>query len=211
MKIELSNQLPENFKENWPGQYDVFSLYETLLGIPHLLFVITTLKENGLPNASYGGWSSFSGDGGGFFAILPVMRTTHTFKNILRDRQFVINFISYDHDPKCWETIRNNRDDTDEIAAAGFHAVKSCVVSAPRIGEAFLSLECILHSEQDLSGIGMTSHVIGKVCHAAVDELFMNGAKKYGTDGFMFYLNDLIDYKNGNESKRRYASLNLFD
>jgi flavin reductase (DIM6/NTAB) family NADH-FMN oxidoreductase RutF len=211
MKIELPDKLPENFKENWPGQYNVFSHYETLLGIPHTLFVITTLKENGLPNASYCGWSSFSGDGGGFYAIVPIMSHTHTVKNILRDKQFVINFISYEHDPKCWETIKNNSEDADELAVAGFHVEKSTVVNAPRISEAFMSLECTLHSEQDLSGIGVTSLVIGRVCHAAVEEGFLNGVDKYGKDGFMLYLNDLLDFSKGNETTRRYASLNLLD
>ena len=77
------------------------------------------------------------------------------------------------------------------------------------IPEAFLSLECTLHSETDLSGKGITSLIIGKVIWAAVEDDYINGAKKYGKDGFMLYLYDLQDFKSGDQGQRKVASLNI--
>ena len=49
MKVEIGSRRPEAFKEYWPGQYELFSHFEYACGIPHVLFVITTVKENGKP------------------------------------------------------------------------------------------------------------------------------------------------------------------
>ena len=64
MKIEIGASRPANSIEKWPGEFEVFSHYETTLGIPHALFLITTVKANGKPNACFQSWSSFCGDGG---------------------------------------------------------------------------------------------------------------------------------------------------
>lgn len=58
MKIEIGDKLPAHFKECWPGQYEVFSHFEYACSIiPHALFAITTLKENGKPNINFHAWS----------------------------------------------------------------------------------------------------------------------------------------------------------
>ena len=66
MKIEIGESGPDNLKEYWPGQYSVFHRLEYACGIPSVLFAITTRKENGRPNVNFHGWSSFTGDVGGF-------------------------------------------------------------------------------------------------------------------------------------------------
>ena len=210
MKMEIGNTKPENFVDRWPGEFRVFSHFEMALGIPHALFLITTLKENGLPNACFQSWSSFSGDSGGYFAITPLLQTTHTYQNILRTKEFCINFISARYFDACYQTITNNSEETDEIAAGGFTAEPASCIGAPRIREAFLSLECTLHSHSDLSGEGISSLVIGKVLSAAMDADYLNGSeKKYGRDGFMYYLYDLQDFASGDQGQRKVASLNI--
>ena len=210
MKMEIGNTKPDNFMDRWPGEFRIFSHFEMALGIPHSLFLITTLKENGKPNACFQSWSSFSGDGGGYFAITPIVQTTHTFQNILRTKEFCINFISARYFDACYQTIINNSDDTDEIAAGGFTAEQARCISVPRIQEAFLSIECTFHSNIDLSGKGITSLIIGKVLSAAIDDDYLNGSeKKYGKDGFMYYLYDLQDFTFGDQGERKGASLNI--
>lgn len=71
MKIEIGEKRPENFAEYWPGQYDIFHHLEYAWGIPNILFAITTRKENGKANVNFHAWSSFSGDGKGFYAVVP--------------------------------------------------------------------------------------------------------------------------------------------
>ncbi len=209
MKIEIGSSKPDNFIDRWSGEFRIFSHFEMALGIPHSLFLITTLKENGKPNACFQSWSSFSGDEGGYFAITPLLRTTHTYRNILRTKEFCINFISARYFDACYQTIRNNTEETDEIAAGGFTAEPGSCIRAPRIREAFMSLECAFHSESDLSGRGITALVIGRVLSAAVDEDYINGGRKYGQDGFMYYLYDLQDLASGDQGVRKVASLDI--
>ena len=210
MKIEIGCTKPDNFVDRWPGEFRIFSHFEMALGIPHSLFLITTMKENGKPNACFQSWSSFSGDSGGFFAITPLVQTTHTYQNIIRTKEFCINFISAQYFDACYKTIVNNSDDTDEIAAGGFVSEQAKCISVPRIQEAFLSLECTLHTNIDLSGEGITSLVIGKVLSVAMDSDYINGSdKKYGQNGFMYYLYDLQNFASGDQGVRKVASLNI--
>jgi flavin reductase (DIM6/NTAB) family NADH-FMN oxidoreductase RutF len=210
MKIEIGNTKPDNFIDRWPGEFRIFSHFEMALGIPHSLFLITTLKENGKSNACFQSWSSFSGDSGGYFAITPLVQTTHTYHNILRTKEFCINFVNARYFDACYKTVINNSDDTDEIAAGGFTAEQARCISVPRIQEAFLSIECTFHSNIDLSGKGITSLIVGKVLLAAIDDDYINESeKKYGKDGFMYYLYDLQDFTSGDQGERKVASLNI--
>ena len=197
MKIEIGNQKPENFKTYWDGQYDIFSHFEYACGIPSVLFAITTRKENGKPNVNFSGWSSFSGDGKGFYAVMPgVLHHTHTYKNIMRTREFVINFISKDYFDNCIETIKQNHDDADEIAAGGFTGEQAVSVDCPRLKEAFLSLECKL--EKDVPMTELSSIFIGKVIHIAADENYANGLDgKYEDNGFMLNIHAPKNLKTG--------------
>ena len=197
MKIEIGEQRPENFTQYWDGQYDVFHHFEYACGIPHLLFVITTRKENGKPNAAFQAWSSFGGDGKGFYAVMSgVMRHTHTYSNILRTGEFVINFISKDYYDNCITTIRQNGEDEDEISAGGFTEEAAVTVDCPRLKEAFLSMECKL--DKDIPMSDFSAVLIGKVLHIAADEDYANGIDgKYGDDGFMMNIHAPRNLKTG--------------
>lgn len=127
-----------------------------------------------MANLIYVSWSCFSGDGGGFYAILSGLLThTHTYKNIVRDKEFCVNFISSKYYDNAIETIKENNIETDEIAAGGFTAESSKLIRAPRIKEAFISYECKLESISDLSGKGRSSLIIGEVINAAVRKVIM--------------------------------------
>jgi flavin reductase (DIM6/NTAB) family NADH-FMN oxidoreductase RutF len=210
MKIEIGNTRPENFIDRWPGQYNIFSHFEIALGIPHALFLITTIKDNGMPNACFQSWSSFYGDRGGYFALTPLVQHTHTYHNILKRREFCVNFVSARYFDACYQTVFHNEDDTDEIAAGGFTSEPSRCIAVPRIKEAFLSLECQLKTDLDLSGQGIQSLVIGQVLLAAMEEEYLNGSEnKYGRDGFMFYGNELYNFASSDQGERKVASLNI--
>lgn len=188
MKIEVLSHKPEYFKEEWPKQYDIFHWFEFVCGIPHSLFMISTYKENGKPNACLHSWSSFSGDGGDFFAVMPgILRHSHTFENIIRTKEFCINFLSQDYFEKCQKTIEKNSDEVDEFALGEFTLEPSKTIQSPRIKESFLSLECSLELEKDLSQKGIAALIIGKVRALAIDKNFFNNVdSRYGEKGFMF-------------------------
>ncbi|WP_411676922.1 flavin reductase family protein [Caproicibacter sp.] len=188
MRFEVDENRPATFAEEWQGQYDVFSHLEFACGVPSALFLITTRKENGKPNACLHAWSTFSGDGGGFFAVMSgLMQSTHTYRNILRDKEFCINFLNPDYYDRCLKTIEQNDDDTDELAVGGFTAEPAKTIKAPRIREAFLCYECTLETASDLSGKGINAMIVGRVRHAAVEENHDIGTI-CSSNGFMFYV-----------------------
>lgn len=198
MKIEIGEEKPGQFNEGWPGQYSIFSHLELVTGVPSALFLITTLKENGQPNVCLHAWSTFAGDGGGYFAIMPsLMQSTHTYKNILREREFCVNFMSSEYYDQCIASIRNNGEDSDEAAANGFTIEAAKTIKAPRLKEAFATLECTLVSSTDLSGKGINAMIIGRVRHAAVEESHKDVDSVSGEGGFMFNIHCPKDPKTG--------------
>ena len=171
MKHEIGAAKPETLKEEWPGQWIVFSHYEQLCCVPGALYVVTTKKESGKTNAGWFSSASFHGDGGGHFDVLSgIMQFTHTYQNILREKEFVVNFLSSEYDTHCRKMIINGGDDVDELETAGLTAETSAEISTPRIKEAFLSFECKFVSVTDLSGIGMNALIIGRVVNVGADE-----------------------------------------
>lgn len=211
MKIEIGTERPANFNEYWPGQYEIFSHFEYVTGIPHVLFAVTTFKENGLSNVNFHSWSSFQGDGDGFFAILAgLYQHTHAFADILRSGEFCVNFLAARHYDALERTIRHNECDSDEFRTGGFTEEKAAAVNAPRIAEAFLTLECRKEKVLDLSGAGKTALVIGRVLHAAAEEKFAHGLDdKYGSDGFMFNIHAPIDLITGEGNRGGIGTIKL--
>lgn len=208
MKYEIGPQKPENLAEEWPGQFNFFSHFEYLTGIPHTLFLISTRKANGKTNACFHTWSCFSGDSGGFFAIMPgLMQHTHTYENILRDKEFCVNFISPAYYDACVKTIEHNTEEIDELENAGFTGEAASEVKAPRIKEAFLTFECRLESTTDLSGKGLNAMIIGKVIHAALDSRHRDIAAVCSDDSFMFYIHTPTDFKTGQPTRNAIAKL----
>ena len=210
MKTEIGEQKPVYYKEYWPGQYHFFSHLEYVCGIPHALFLITTLKEKGIPNACFHSWSAFSGDSGGFYAIMSgLMQHTHTYKNIMRENEFCVNFLSAEYYDHCGITIKENEENTDEIAVAGLNAEASSCIKPPRIREAFLSLECTLESHTDLSGKGISSLIIGRVRRAIINEGQNRIETICGQHGFMFNLHSPKDPETGEGEVSALAELHV--
>lgn len=199
MKRELDFESASLVYEEWPGQFERFSHFEFTCGIPQPMFVISTLKENGLPNACLHSWSSFSGDGGGFFAIMSGLgKNTHTYANIVRDKVFCINFLSPEHIAKCVDSIKYNSMSHDEFEASGFTAEPARTIDCVRIAESFLCLECRAEYDVDLSKKGISATIVGRVEHIAMEDGYMEGIdKKYSREGFMSLIHSPVDYAFG--------------
>ena len=152
MKIHIGKEFPPHFREAYPGEFELFHHFETTAGIPNVLFAVTTWKENGQPNVCFHGWSCFHGDKTAFFAVMGnLYQHTHTFQNIQREGCFCVNFLPMGRYESLVETIHQNGLETDEFAAGGFTPVPAHTIHAPAIEEAFLTLECTLHSVQRAS------------------------------------------------------------
>ena len=105
----------------------------------------------------------------------------------MRTKDFYINFLNQNYFEQCKKNIQENQDDSDEFAAGNFTVEPAKTVVAPRIKESFLSLECQLELEKDLSQKSIASLIIGKVTALAIEENFPSQMNTYyGENGFIF-------------------------
>lgn len=210
MKMEIGST-PTQLKEAWPGQYKIFSFLEYVCSIPHIVFAITTLKDNGKPNINPHAWSCFQGDEGGFFAVMPgICQHTHTYRNIQRTGEFCVNFLSSQYFDALMKAIQENGDDADEFKEAGLSYENAVTIAAPRIKESFLTLECKAVSTQDISGAGITAMTIGRVLHVAAEEGYADGFdKRYADEGFIYNIHAPINKNTEEESKSALATLKI--
>lgn len=128
----------------------------------------------------------FSGDPSGYYVIIPGLSHSHTYENILRDKEFCVNFLSSKYYSNCKKTVAENGDDTDEIAAGGFTAELCKTIGGNRIAEAMLSYECKLTSVQDITGRNKLFMVIGQVQLVTIEENCHKLDFMCGPDGFMY-------------------------
>jgi flavin reductase (DIM6/NTAB) family NADH-FMN oxidoreductase RutF len=170
MKHEIQIGTPENLEEIWPGSYDLFSWLEYVVTIPYSMFLITTRKANGNPNACLHSWGFLVGDRDNYTSIIAVLDYYHTYENILREGEWCLNYPSADDYEKCFETIHVNEADNDEITAAGLTVEASHVIQAPRIAECHTNLECKLEWHRPLYEGNQWYLMAGRIVHVAMDE-----------------------------------------
>ena len=211
MKIEITKKFPDYFKPLYEQEFELFSHLETTCAVPHVLFAITTWKENGMPNVCLHSWSCFHGDKNAFFAVLGCLyQHTHTFSNIKRTQSFCINFLPVKYYDRLVDTINHNGMDDDEFKVGGFSLERGKAVDAPTIKEAFINMECSLKQIQDLSGSGITSMVIGEVVSISVDEEYAKGHdKRCGHDGFMMLVPSAQNLITGEPNPSVIATLKI--
>jgi flavin reductase (DIM6/NTAB) family NADH-FMN oxidoreductase RutF len=142
--------------------------------IPQLMFLVTTLKEGGVPNCEVNNW-------GLPFGFVPDQMFAfycgtfhHTGRNILRDEEFVINIPGAEIGEAAERTAKAYAEGVDEITASGLTPIPSKVVKPPRIKECRAHLECRLewHREVDEKGAIL---FCGRVVAASADRDVLTG------------------------------------
>ena len=168
---------------------DGFSWMDFVTAIPSPLFVVTSYKSNGKPNACLQSWASFHGDCYGFYAILSnVNKAGHLYQTIQETGEAVLNFPSIDVYDKCIKTISNNGFDIDEITASGLTVEQATAVNAPRIKECFLNLECRYLWEREITE--GSAHVLMclEVVNICAEENHLDEEiqGRYGENGYLY-------------------------
>ena len=135
VKHEFGPSHPAGLAEAWPGQFGLFSWLNFAASIPGVVFLITTRKESGVPNACLHAWSMLAGDTDHYTSVLAVPDYAHTRANILREGEWCLNFPRFGQYAQSFRTIGSHGPDEDEIAAAGFTSEQAHTVRAPRIAE----------------------------------------------------------------------------
>jgi flavin reductase (DIM6/NTAB) family NADH-FMN oxidoreductase RutF len=170
MKREISIVQPEYLVEDWPGKYDVFSWLEYIVTVPNPIFFVTTRKANGAPNANLCSWGLLIGEKGNYSSLVSILDNSHTYSNILREGEWCVCFPSFQHYRQCFETIRLNGPDNDEITDSGFTLELPKKVQAPRMAECALNLECRLEWHRPLYENSRWHLFAGRVIHLGMED-----------------------------------------
>jgi len=178
-------ELPEAMKNI---DFYGFSWIDFVTSIPSPLFVVSTYKSNGKPNACLQSWVTFTGvDKNNFVAVMAsVNKNGHMYKSIKETGEMVLNFPSAEIYPKCLKTIKNNDFDVDEITKSGLTVEKAKLVNAPKIKECFLNFECKYLWERELMK-GQNAVMCVKVVNLSMDNEYYNEKIKgrYGKTGYI--------------------------
>lgn len=195
MKKEFFN-CPETIDES---KLYGFSWLENVLAVPSPLVVVTSYKDNGLPNATMQSWCTFMCEGGAYCLFSNVNKHSHMYSSVNKTKQLVINFPSKDIFMKCMKSIENNSYDIDEIAASGLTAESAVKVNAPRIRECFLNLECEYLWEKEI--VPGDDHIVMcvKILGISMDDEHYNSEKLgcYGDTGYLYNIHSPIDPDTG--------------
>jgi flavin reductase (DIM6/NTAB) family NADH-FMN oxidoreductase RutF len=196
MKKEYS-KLPETMKNI---EFYGFSWIDFVTSIPSPLFLVSTYKSNGKPNACLQSWATFVGNDNDFLCIMAnVNKNGHMYKSIKATEEMVLNFPSADIFPKCVETIKNNGFDVDEITKSGLTLEKATMVNAPRIKECFLNLECKYVWEKDHAE--GSEHVVMcvKIINVVMDTQYYNEKIKgrYEKTGYIYNIHNPMNPETG--------------
>lgn len=194
MKTEISITQPEYLVEDWPGKYEVFSWLEYIVTVPNPIFIVTTRKANGAPNANLNSWGLLIGEKGNYSSLVALLDNSHTYENILREGEWCVCFPAFQHYQQCFETIRLNESDNDEITESGFTVELPKSVRAPRIAECSINLECRLEWHHSLYENSHWHLFAGRVSHLATDESVMipDPAERMRLMGLMYNIRSTV-------------------
>ena len=119
-------EMPESMKGTY-GEFAKnfgFDWKEFIMGIPTPMFLVTTYKSNGQPNATMQSWAGFTSanHGCGYYVILcSVNKCGHLYQSLNEKKAAVLNFMSSD---------------------LGLTVEKASWIEAPMVAECFMNLEC---------------------------------------------------------------------
>jgi len=175
MKVDVPVSIPEGVE--FPEYKDKRQLRRWIwrhIQIPQLLFLVTTLKEGGIPNCEVNSWGLPFGFAPDQMFGFVCGRFHHTGQNILRDGEFVINVPGADIGGKAERTASPYPDDVDEITEAGLTPIFAAVVRPPRIKECRAHFECTLEWYKEVDDKGAILFC-GRVVAASGDRDVVTG------------------------------------
>lgn len=152
--------------------------YKFLIGsiLPRPIAWVSTLNENGTNNlAPFSFFTAVSADPM-IIAFCPFIRTSDaskkdTVKNIEREQDFVINFVSEDLTEKCNLSSQEIPYGEDEFVLAGLTPLKSEKVKSQRVSESPIHFECKLRDILSYGeNIGSGRIITGEVIKVHIDE-----------------------------------------
>lgn len=187
-----------------------FSWINFITAIPSPIFVATSYKNNGQPNACLQSWSTFTGNEKAFYCILAsVNKCGHFYQTVKETGDLVLNFPSADIYPKCLKTIENNNFEDDEITKSGLTVEKATIVNAPRIKECFLNLECQYLWEKECFEGSSDVVMCVTVKNVCVEDSHLDEEEKgrYGETGYIYHISRTVNPLKGRVERNCIATL----
>ena len=155
----------------------------TNLVIPRPIAWVTSQSEQGVVNlAPFSFFNAVGSDP--LYVFISVGRNDDgsmkdTARNITANGEFVVNMVTEELLAAMNISAADFPADQSELTAAGLHAEKSLRIAVPRLAESPVSLECRLHSRQELGGYTI---FIGEVVMFHVADHLVGG--RMHIDGF---------------------------
>ena len=162
-----------------------FSWIDFVTAIPSPLFVVTSDKSNGKPNACLWSWTCFDGE---LAFLAGVNKAHHMYQTVQENWEVVLNFPSAEIYPLCQQTIANNGFEDDEIAMSGLTAEPASIVNAPRIRECFLNLEARYLWEHEMEEGSDKVLLCFKIVNLCMEEAYLDESAqgRYGESGYLY-------------------------
>lgn len=176
-----------------------FHWMEFVTSVPSPLFIMTSYKSNGQPNACMQSWTTFTGGENGYFAIVSAVgKYGHLYQTLQETGEAVINFMSADLYDKCMSTCRNNEFEIDEIKTAGLTWRKAEKVNAPLVDECFMNLECRFKWEKEIAEGDDSVLVCLEIVNVHIDERHIDedDLGRTGETGILYNIHHPIDPDN---------------
>ncbi len=159
--------------------------YKFLIGsiLPRPIAVVSTLNKDGTNNVAPFSFFTAVSAKPMIIAFCPMIRSStgqmkDTPINILREKEFVVNFVHEDLAQKINMTSTELPYGEDEFKFAGLTPLDSEVIKAKRIKESLIQFECIFRDQLnygDLPGAGQL--ITGEVVRIHVAEEIMENGK----------------------------------
>ena len=159
--------------------------YKFLIGsiLPRPIAVVSTLNADGSNNVAPFSFFTAVSAKPMIVAFAPMIRTStglmkDTPLNILREKEFVINFVHEDIVEKINLTSTELPYGQDEFSFAGLTPIDSQVVKAKRIKESLIHFECIFRDQLsygDQAGAGQL--ITGEVLRVHISESILDNGR----------------------------------
>lgn len=160
---------------------DPKSVYKLLIGsvVPRPIAWTSTVSLEGVRNLAPFSFFTVASRNPPMLCISVGPRTSDeqptkdTLDNVEDTGEFVINIVSLPLSNTMHESSKSHPPEADEFEKAGLTPAPCEVVKAPRVGEAGISMECVLDR---ILPLGSDHLVIGRIVRFHVrDELYRNG------------------------------------
>jgi flavin reductase (DIM6/NTAB) family NADH-FMN oxidoreductase RutF len=136
---------------------------------PKTVTIITTVNEEGVPNAApLSGIMHYDNLENQPRVLIMMRRFAHTIQNICKTGEFVVNFPPYEYTDDVLEACRFYPKGVNELDFMRMTPIPSQMVAPPTLAESRQVLECKLDRFYDLDE--SQRHAIGNIVNILVDE-----------------------------------------